>query len=225
MSARPILFSGRMVRALLEGRKTQTRRVITLQRSFIDGSGYSPRGIKFGIPVTAFWSSLDWARAWKDNGPSPAGNPGPYLHVPYPREGTAHRIYPRSQPGDTLWVRETWYAPPKPLNDCLGYAADGDHPHGVTYRRRPSIFMPRAASRLTLRITKVRVERLHEISEADAMAEGLAEVYRPHPVLFFRELWEGINGPSGFGWAANPWVWVLEFEQVTSRSNAIRAQA
>jgi hypothetical protein len=183
----PILFSGPMVRALLDGRKTQTRRIVKGEAlDWLDASGFAP----------AFVAS-------PDNGMCPYG-----------------------QPSDSLWVRETWAARPDyddlPPTECgnegiwwkaslsawpQGYEAC----HG---RWRPSIHMPRWASRLTLELTGVRVERLQGISDADAKAEGCDYTERP-PLSVgyytaYRELWETINGPGS--WEANPWVWVLEFE-------------
>jgi len=162
MSEKPILFSAPMVRAILEGRKTQTRRAA-------------------------------------------------HVSVPVPLADAARRC---PYWADTLWVRETWFSPPKPHNDCLGYAADNDFPHGVAYRMRPSIHMPRTASRITLRVTSVRFERLQDISWNDALAEGVRAngVLPWSPVDAFRELWDSINFDRA-PWRSNPWVWVIEFER------------
>lgn len=138
--------------------------------------------------------------------------------------------------GDLLWVRETWYAAPYD-RDILGYVADGDHPHEMPYRVVPSIHMPRKFSRLTLRVTGVRVERLQEISDADANAEGvewesadppfcyvpgiwphsitavgIEEMRSGHERASYGKLWDHINGAGS--WAANPLVWALTFERV-----------
>lgn len=156
------------------------------------------------------------------------------LAPPYPpaRPHVAAELCPYGQPGDRLWVRETW-APDQYRADVidrepdrLAFAADFI---GEPARRwRPSIHMPRAASRITLEITGVRVERLQCISEADARAEGitydpgnggvfnvpnLADCMSVSAADSFRKLWSSINGPES--WASNPWVWVVEFKRVT----------
>ena len=206
MKSRPILFSGPMVRALLDGSKTQTRRILKGSTEF-KGS-YNPD----------------------------------YLHVHKNAPGWSD-ICPYGKPGDQLWVRETWGARFSHAdfggvalhwNDLRGplkkyrthqnlalYAmsANGQYCGGWI----PSIHMPRWASRITLEITGVRVERLHEISDADAMAEGM-ESYalngKPSvtgklnlPSEYYRYLWESINGPGS--WDANPWVWVIEFRRLS----------
>lgn len=207
MKSRPILFSAPMVRALLDGSKIQTRRIVKPPRDFY--SEYLGRkrdgevGYFFGDPNSPF-----------------------YCTVPCPH----------GQPGDQLWVREAWrtsylfdQANPKALPDHapLRYEADCAHVGAwagcglsTQGRLRPSMFMPRWASRITLEIVSVRVERLQDISEADAKAEG-ADPYRlpVHParemlryVDGFNALWESINGAGS--WDTNPWVWVIEFRRV-----------
>ena len=111
MADRPILFSAPMVRALLAGTKTQTRRLLTPRNTLFDGGRW---------PNYLAEHAFHWDRAWIDLGPSPAGNPGPYLKLPVTniamqpesREETVHRVYPVTQPGDRLWVREGWYTVP-----------------------------------------------------------------------------------------------------------------
>lgn len=138
---------------------------------------------------------------------------------------------PYGQPGDRLWVRETWQS--APLRGVFAYRADpmwsgvpAPTPDG---RWRPSIHMPRCASRITLEITGVRVERLRDINEDDAIAEGIQPAaltghWRLYgrgangdmdrsPRVSYRSLWESINGQGS--WDANPWVWVIEFRRVT----------
>ncbi len=175
MNARPILFSGPMVRALLEGRKTQTRRAMKWP------SGYEPDH----AAVQRLQDRGEWAQK------SPYG-----------------------QPGDLLWVRETW------ANIALNgytpvylYRADSEQlpprdARAADSTWRPSIHMPREASRLTLKIIEVRVERLQQITEGDVIQEGC-----PKEVLYgtgwYRDLWNELNGARS--WAANPWVWVLTF--------------
>lgn len=182
MKERPILFSASMVRALLEGRKTQTRRVVARANSYVNG-------VKATAKVSG-WADLDLLRAWVDPGPSPAGNPGPYLKAPLRDDADerVYRVYPQWQVGDRLWVRETWGmsytdlvptdrpfivggtwgSPSRPGRPpCVVFKADGDMPDDSpleTARWSPSIHMPRWASRITLEITGIRVERLNSIS-------------------------------------------------------------
>lgn len=186
MKERPILFSGPMVRAILEGRKTQTRRIVRgAALRWLEDDGFTPE----------FVSDPD------------------------------NRLCPHGKPGDRLWVRETWAimsksrqsawkgeAIPKHLMEGveLVYRADEDYGPGIY---RPSIHMPRWASRIDLEITDIRVERLQDITEEDAMAEGAykspaAGNYR----MGFGEIWESINGSGS--WTKNPWVWVIEFKRV-----------
>lgn len=202
---RPILFSAPMVRAILAGTKTQTRRV--------------------------FKGSLHDLSMWIAN---TTNNPNVKVRCPY------------GQPGDRLWVRETWMdlqgtGIQRRTGDPSRYAYGADTlpgSYGDEVRKeyglkwRPSIHMPRAASRITLEITGVRVERLQDISEADAIAEGIEQMpcevpdtklwrnYTPDngwtprvaiPQNSYRSLWESINGPGS--WDANPYVWVVEFRR------------
>lgn len=125
-------------------------------------------------------------------------------------------LCPYGQPGDRLWVRETWAPVPsgpcRPDNPVM-YAATVEKPHIWTWK--PSIHMPRWASRITLEVTGVRVERLQDISNADCWAEGMCDDNNPEQKLnrrWFSELWESINGPGS--WEQNPWVWVVEFRRV-----------
>lgn len=210
---RPILFSGEMVRAILEGRKTQTRRIVNVSSTLIDGSHVSPKT----------WRNygLDFGRAFVDNGPSPAGNPGPYLKAPALRYGwqdeTTHRLYPKWQLGDLLWVRETWG-----WNRCLHcpihYRATEpewkEKSVNPMARWYPSIHMPRSASRITLEVCKVRIERLAEITTADVLAEGIHHsAAAGAPIVAFKQLWDSLNAARGFSWDSNPWVWVVEFRR------------
>jgi hypothetical protein len=186
MSERPILFSAEMVRAILDGRKTQTRRNIKYTTEH--------RG-----PINpAYLEAHKDHPGWKD-------------------------ICPYGQPGDLLWVRETWTQYPIELNPepCdAWYKATSNGPP-PPFKWRPSIHMPRWASRITLRITDIRVERLQDISEDDARAEGCpysAEwagrfVDRDETAkTWFKSLWNKINGPGA--WDENPWVWAISFERV-----------
>lgn len=227
MKERPILFSAPMVRAILDGRKTQTRRIVKPQ---------PPHGC----------SEIE---EQPDTDPyigcMVSGHSGVWEDV----HSMDYRVRcPYGKPGDRLWVKETWSAAigwdaTRPIDICerspILYAADlserfkdaWDECEPRTYgRRRPSIFMRRWMSRITLEIVSVRVERLQDISEADAIREGIK------PVSFgltdkgyewdqnedgtttakesYRALWESINGPGS--WAANPWVWVIEFRRVSA---------
>lgn len=228
---RPILFSGEMVRAILDGRKTQTRRTV---------SDSTSRG-----NFRASEMLLDDPRVFVDPGPSPAGNPGPYLKAPINvpaicerRGGTAEewdaavveRLYPAWFADDHLWVKETFS--PCVCDACRkAWPREGKPGHGVNYRAtddrpdyvyRPSIFMPRWASRLTLAITDVRVERLREISGSDAVAEGLSPTMRNEATAVdrFSDLWDSLNAKRGYGWASNPWVWAIAFAPLSGASPA-----
>lgn len=205
MRERPILFNGAMVRAILAGQKTQTRRAV--------------KGI-----------ALDWLGKAQFT-PEYVASPG-------------NDLCPFGQPGDRLWVRETWR--PETIHSCamdtcdcdsvgVSYAADGEWiphtwqnpppddwymPAAAARGNVPSIHMPRWACRLVLEITAVRVERLQAISEADAIAEGLSQSdtgsWLPgpcdHPEWAFHQLWAQVYGDPA--WEANPWVWVIEFKRV-----------
>ena len=209
-----MIFNGEMVRAILDGRKTQTRRVLKPQPTHFNPVGVPRRVV-------------------------PTGGPSDVIRCPY------------GQPGDRLAVRETFYAwgrwetrySAKKGRDewhfvdmtmeaghQYAYPANGHRiaPYrrtaGVTptWWKRPAIFMPREASRITLEVTSVRVERLQDISEADALAEGvtddgslvtdLAGNDRGGAFAAFATLWEVINGADS--WDDNPWVWAIEFRRL-----------
>lgn len=198
MTERPILFSGPMVRAILEGRKTQTRRIMKPQPD--------------DAPDINMWAWL--ARRHLSVGKEAAIALGPY-----------------GQPGDRLWVRETWGH----LNGNgvrVVYRANGERPERIGYpnapvtdmKWRPSIFMRRHDSRITLEITEVRVQRLQDIGEEDAKAEGVqlqgpglingkpAEFHFFKYLDAFAQLWNVINGKRA-PWASNPWVWCISFQR------------
>jgi len=147
-------------------------------------------------------------------------------------KGSARMCIPKYQIGDTLWVRETWRKNPQPIGWPYLYRAS---PEDLMYpddeKWKPSIFMPREACRIRLKVTDVRVERLNDISEDDALSEGVERLpnaknelmaYRSYlttpekqivpcfPYVSFRTLWQSINGRES--WDANPWVWVYTFE-------------
>ena len=200
---RPILFSAPMVRAILAGTKTQTRRVLKAE---------PPPGAERVIRPFRD-ERLQWAAT------DPHDMEQGQLVL-----GEAPRC-PYGQPGDRLWVRETWARNEDQLSETrmdtsLVYRADGEtraQDNGTDLPWRPSIHMPRAASRITLEITGVRVERLQEISVEDCIAEGMQSRMREHDAACdlrdqYRDLWEQINGPGS--WAANPFVWVIEFRKL-----------
>jgi hypothetical protein len=192
---KPILFSAPMVRAILAGQKTQTRRVI---------------------------------------------NPQPKNHVILANDGKWYVSYyinpgvevkPRYVKGDTLWVRETFVT--AAWADCFAprdvakttpirYAADGtsgelvmwNGPDEEAGKLRPSIFMPRWMSRIALKVTAVRAERVSQISNEDARAEGAKLGAWFNYRNAFAHLWDSINAARGFGWKANPWVWAYTFRRV-----------
>lgn len=198
----PILFSAPMVRAILDGRKTQTRRIITRRNSYIDG----------GPAYARIWDGLRFDDAWVDRGPSPAGNPGPYLKVPrvLTENGKmvdefVHRIYSRIQVGDVLWVREGFrYVDASKA--VVMYRAD--HKYGGTFKWKPSIHMPRRASRVKLEVTAVHPEHVQSIEERDIRAEGLRNERE------FIDLWNSLNEKRGFGWDLNPWIRSIAFRRV-----------
>lgn len=187
MKERPILFNAEMVRALLSGEKTMTRRVVMPQ----------PAVISFGWQWLKKAIRLEWGELAKPEGLLP--------HCPY------------GKPGDQLWVRETFWTD----GDELIYRADPGAEKNLDsemtgLKWKPSIFMPRWAARIQLEITDVRVERVQDILELEALAEGVfAGMGEEVPTFTARDafylLWDSINESRGFGWEANPWVWVVEF--------------
>lgn len=218
---RPILFSGPMVRAILEGRKTMTRRVVKFDpaENWCDLKEPSLWVDKIARERTAF--ALSRGDRHK------------------PDQRSLWMLCPYGEVGEKLWVRETWQCteeelPLLPLDPALWtywqkrvrYAADGDYDVVNPKPWKPSIHMPRWASRITLEITGVRVERLQDISEVASIAEGVTRadsgLYRYDNLyeylnakFAFRALWDSINGERpGCAWKDNPWTWVLEFEKV-----------
>lgn len=190
---RPILFSGAMVRAILDGRKTVTRRVVKPARlELLDAAAQAGECMPLGS------DRQDW--------------------------GYIADLCPYGKPGDQLWVRETCFINGPGKGSEVIYKSDplpnweGEE---TDIRWRPSIHMPRWASRIQLEITSVRVERLQDISEQQAMAEGVdgkesesakSQGWCMKPIAAFRFLWRSINGPES--WQANPWVWVVEFHRI-----------
>ena len=236
---RPILMSGAMVRAILDGRKTQTRRIVKPQPGCV-GNGSS------GYTVFTRKGYISFRGDWID-APDATGLPhiamfgGPYRDGER-RYGEWVLPLKYGAVGDRLWVRETWrtWERPEDMGDGIVYRADDAfrlivdsreaadrwidaHDNGKHADRwRPSIHMPRWASRITLEIVNVRVERLQSISTADAKAEGVDEFAcaAGDGVACFADLWRSINGKPGTRWADNPWVWVVEFKRVEGAANA-----
>lgn len=217
MKERPILFSAPMVRAILEGRKTQTRRLVKPQPSF-------PFGVKQIVQVPDPWHDEAFAGTPAEG----MGTKGPRL-LKWHCEDYAWNLVAGIDlkckyglPGDRLWVKETFnigrvapiYKADNPDGLPPSECTDDWNRPGVD-RWRPSIHMPRVASRITLEVVSVQVERLQEISEADAIAEGCGRHENGTlAVIEYSRLWDEINGPGS--WAANPWVWVLEFQRVSA---------
>ena len=201
MKERPILFSAPIVRAILEGRKTMTR-----------------RAVKFN-------NMLGEPEGWCHN-----------LKLVNEFVGDYTRYCPYGVPGDRLWARETFGYPEQNCENGIVYrATDSSWDEAATKNTKtmiwkPSIFMPRRASRITLEVTGVRVERLHAITEEDAVREGveraqyaaaphcpgwrdyLGDIVLRSPRRSFETLWSKINGRDS--WDANPWVWVVELNNL-----------
>ena len=226
---RPILFSAPMVRAILEGRKTVTRRVVKVQPFDLSWSRHDHR--------------FEYTAGRLENGDEIDG----FYAYTTRSGGEWSAKCPYGQPGDRLWVRETFADlrgtgiehrpdPEGPLQryayaaDCRpgSYADEARKDYGIKWK--PSIHMPRAACRILLEITEVRVERLGDISDEQALAEGVRlytdhaefgdwyhvegiETYSAAPRRSFELLWSSINGADS--WNSNPWVWVVEFKRVT----------
>lgn len=188
MAYKPILFNTDMVKAILEGRKTQTRRLMKPQPLFYTGRKY-------------IFADEECPKKWEDC---------PNIIATY-----------QYQPGDILWVRETWSHD----GDEYRYKADDEMPDGWhTTAWRPSIHMPKEAARIFLRVKDVRIERLQDITPSDIDAEGCKEwgysvktgELLPSSPTRFKIVWDKTIKPADlkrFGWSANPWVWVIEFER------------
>ncbi len=195
MKETPILFSEPMVQSILAGRKTQTRRIVKPQP-------------EWSAPTKLTNESWTWkGRRLFDNGEE------------FGLRDVLSKRCKYGRKADRLWVKEAF----SPSPDGIAYRATNPELNGGVWK--PSIFMPRKASRITLEITGVRVEQLHEIKESDAKAEGCKPVRVG--LLDFRAagtassesyvegygaLWESINGPGS--WSANPWVWVISFKRL-----------
>lgn len=217
IKSRPILFNSEMVRAILAGRKTQTRRVIKPQPPGYLTSRGKPEEMYPNSGIWGFYAGNENARACRSEDT---------LCCPY---GAA---------GGLLWVRETWgvnkdYDNLSPT--MVWVATNGDTKSCVDYKATPrnedwtgkwrqSIHMPRWASRINLGIKNIRIERIQDITEEDAWQEGIQDrmgketplkgELLPVSVHAFASLWEKINNTRGYGWKTNPWVWVVEFKRV-----------
>lgn len=247
MKERPILFSTSMVQAIIDGRKTQTRRIIKgfpLEAiHFSVGSDQDSEIMHSELPITddLFYEWVNGELRFSSSD--------------YPEEGYVSVSCPFGQVGDRLWVRETWQIIGDPATlPCQSHNLiyKADYPNCVDKRYdtipdisevkfKPSIHMPRWASRIQLEITNIRIERLSDISEQDAIAEGVepvivpdnvpvgngwakenrnmwkgyknnARAYRDTAKDSFNSLWESINGDGS--WAVNPWVWIVEFKVI-----------
>jgi len=190
---RPILFSAPMVRAILDGSKTQTRRIMKPQPTK-DYVTFMPLSAEL-VGVTKHGGPID-NRGW--------------LHCPYGRPGD--RLWVREK--HAVWERDGWIeggVTITPSERGVYYWADQGAMHQVG-RWTPSIHMPRWASRITLEVDSVRVERLQDISQADAFAEGIPKACDNIAIDTYAALWQKINGPGT--WDANPWVWVITFKRI-----------
>lgn len=212
MTESPILMSGAMVRATLGDLKTQTRRVVKPQPpANVTAFSVSEGGYQY---LSGIWGQTDAAFV---------GEP---IGCPYGNRG------------DRLWVRETWQSAAEmnvvaKADDYFLYkATDPDWSTFECWKWRPSIFMPRAACRLPLEITDIRLQRLQDISEEDAIAEGIdifadgagftlpgpdgkTGPWHRNPEDAYQQLWDQLNAERGYGWEVNPWVWAITFKRIT----------
>ena len=219
---RPIIFSGEMVKAILDGKKTMTRRVVKFSDFTIDS--ITPLHIEL---VDGKYCLFNERNGWL---------------IGYPK-------FPYGKVGDRLWVRETWIQGyDDPLIESEGddenavsiiYKADGKEEYRSCSAEtaenwgdfsadsemvgfKSPIHMPRWASRILLEITDIRIERLNDISDEDAVKEGFSDkkpsgmqpAMMPNPKADFRNYWDSINAKKGYPWSSNPWVWVVEFKVV-----------
>lgn len=202
VTERPIIFSGPMVRAILEGRKTQTRRVIKPR----------PSDSWMREDVT------DWSEYYK---PTRFGLKK-HLWICHPTENK-EIVCPYGGPGDRAYVKETFGIPDAPyakkVKELVVYKADQspELQEANRYFWRNVRFMPRWASRITLEIKSIRVERLQQISGADAKAEGV-DPFMGKDATAYRAAYQlgrdSINAKLGYSWESNPWVWVIEFKKL-----------
>jgi hypothetical protein len=170
----PLIFAAHSIRAIREGRKTQTRRVLARANALLDGRR----------PAPGEWEALD-----------------------LPSALAAGRVTPRWRPGDLVWIKEGFVR----AGGVYVYREGEGREGGEALRWNSPLFMPREACRTVLAVVDVRIERLEDIGESDAEAEGAPEPpYREG----FRAMWDRLNAGRGFGWDTNPWVAVLDFRLV-----------
>jgi hypothetical protein len=198
MKETPILYSGQMVKALLEHRKTMTRRIVKPQPKV------EPGQVVYEVCKGSQW----WVGTYDGHF---SGHSSTRFKCPY------------GQPGDMLWVRESFYQTDKAywpdlsstvIGDKVIYYCVGFDRSTGSLSKRPSIFMPRAACRIFLLIDAIKVERLHDITDEDALAEGVICQDDETPVEAFKRLWIEINGLED--WYSNPWVWCISFSTLSS---------
>jgi len=219
---KPILFRTDMVRAILDGTKTQTRRIIKPQPKE-GSSGFKlcrPLDDCFGKECIKQFGVMykPPKKEWLDD-THPMWN---FVKCPY------------GQPGNKLWVRETFaYCEDMGILDADGNPADhlykADEPWDTEWGGKwtPSIYMPRELSRIILEITNIRVERVQDITGEDAIKEGWPKEEEMFPLmnaedkalLWFKKLWDKLNLKRGYGWDGNQWVWVLDFKRVEQEAN------
>lgn len=218
MTERPIIFSGEMVRTILDERKTQTRRAIKLQPEWNYPGNYTRGAVTHFHQLRKSWvTTVGFGAAC---------------------ESWVFGKCPYGEIGDLLYVREAWAHEP---NDCENdpncglpshiyfretEVSNGTFASVAHWRWRPSIHMPKWAARIWLILNDVRVEKLQEILPAGVIAEGIQTTLRgydaeSHLYEQFRNLWNSLNAKRGYGWDMNPWVWVLEFERVEEERAAV----
>lgn len=233
MKERPILFNGEMVRKILAGKKTQTRRLNGLNKKpicsieyvesmdgwytkYCEDSDWEVIHCPYGKPGDRLWVRETW-RPWSWHEGEPIG-------IQFKADMKHQEVWTdcdevkQIEWEERLWIQITDELDEKGIKpDEYGYYHfEGDPP----LNWRPSIFMPRWASRITLEITEVRIERLQEISLADINAEGTSDTLDKTRRPFgsrrehFQRLWDSINAKRGFPWDSNPWVWVISFRKI-----------
>lgn len=239
---RPIIMSGEMLRATLDGRKTQTRRVVKIPAHVVS-RGIHPRMDEWVSKGNRYTNG---SGQYQGGNPLYTGDQPPGLLVSC-LDDTCQKVpCPYGHPGDSLYVRERFwefgcwqnihgkrrfvpYYGLEVTDRRIGAIKFGEaRPEGgydinrtFAWHRRPSIFLPRAASRIRLEVTCVRVERVQDITPEDAKAEGdtersgMPEYHDRGPLChvdWFKHLWDSLNAKRGHGWRTNPWVWVIEFD-------------
>lgn len=225
---RPILFSASMIRAIIAGQKTVTRRVVNVDRLKVHVPEFIAAEMAFVFGDTSVKPGT-YPATMNAHGAVSVLRDGRSIGV---KPGEFQWVSPYGTPGEALWLRETWRTATLPdgLNGIRFRADDTFVPIANTLEAsvlwghaqrgaawRPSIFMPRWASRLSLRVADVRVERLQDITEEDARAEGVTPLQMDGGSCLprFEGLWDTINGKRA-PWASNPWVWRVAFERVTT---------